>query len=97
MGSALSACRCFEVEPFVDHISEVCPARDKAENGPQRGRNDRQGSDNAVDRSQVIYEGAYKDGKRHGFGVLLRPCGSRFEGFFLNDAANGFGKFVHPS
>lgn len=44
------------------------------------------------------YEGALsEDGKRQGFGILIRPCGSRFEGYFVNDLANGPGKFTHPS
>ena len=41
--------------------------------------------------------GELKNGQKHGYGVLIRPCGSKFEGHFKNGVAEGEGKFFHPS
>ncbi|PFH35412.1 MORN repeat-containing protein [Besnoitia besnoiti] len=80
-----------EVETQAEEIS--IPENAPAEGGSADGDPDE--SPDAYEA--VIYEGGYKDGKRHGFGVLVRRCGSRYEGYFLDDAANGHGKFTHPS
>ncbi|CBZ50150.1 putative MORN repeat-containing protein [Neospora caninum Liverpool] len=95
MGSTFSSCRCLEIDRLADYATEFRPGR-KEDSHPGEQLDQRAG-DNASDSSRVIYEGEYKNGKRHGFGVLIRPCGSRFEGYFVDDAANGPGKFIHPS
>jgi MORN repeat len=41
--------------------------------------------------------GEFKDGKRNGRGVLFFRNGSKFEGNYLNDMFNGFGKFTFVS
>ena len=32
---------------------------------------------------------------RHGYGIQVWPDGARYEGYWLNDKANGKGKFYH--
>lgn len=39
------------------------------------------------------YEGFFRNGKRHGLGVLVQASGERYEGGFLDDEKNGYGIF----
>ena len=45
------------------------------------------------DRS--IYEGQWKNGKRHGRGKQYWTDGSVYEGFWVNDMANVYGRLIH--
>ncbi len=40
------------------------------------------------------YEGEYKDGKAHGYGVLTTPGDSRYEGEFNNNKMHGHGAII---
>jgi len=41
----------------------------------------------------AIYEGGFKAGKKHGFGVKAWPNGDRYEGTFVDDQKEGHGKY----
>jgi len=43
------------------------------------------------------YEGAFKDGLQHGFGILKYPNGSRYEGEFKEGVMHGDGTFSHAN
>lgn len=43
-----------------------------------------------------VYEGDWDDKlKRHGYGIQKWPDGSKYEGYWKSDRANGFGKLYH--
>ncbi|KAL8430137.1 hypothetical protein Efla_001801 [Eimeria flavescens] len=85
MGAALS-CQCFESTKEEGKL-EVVPST-QLEEEPE---------ETTLVVGGVQYVGQVKGGLKHGFGVLIRPCGSRFEGHFKNGIADGEGKFFHPS
>ena len=41
-----------------------------------------------------LYKGSLKDGERYGFGIFEYYDGSYFEGYWIDDMANGTGKMV---
>jgi hypothetical protein len=42
-----------------------------------------------------IYHGQWNEkGQKHGYGVLVRFDGSKYEGFFMNDVINGRGRYI---
>lgn len=42
-----------------------------------------------------IYHGYWnEEGLKHGYGVLVRDDGSKYEGFFFNDSINGRGRYI---
>ena len=45
--------------------------------------------------SGAIYEGQWKGGYRHGFGIQQWPDGARYIGEWRENKACGFGKFIH--
>eukprot|EP00409_Alexandrium_fundyense_P005788 CAMPEP_0185905558 /NCGR_PEP_ID=MMETSP0196C-20130402/4766_1 /TAXON_ID=2932 /ORGANISM="Alexandrium fundyense, Strain CCMP1719" /LENGTH=132 /DNA_ID=CAMNT_0028625115 /DNA_START=100 /DNA_END=495 /DNA_ORIENTATION=- len=45
----------------------------------------------------VTYIGQWRDGHRHGHGIIVRPDGGKYEGQFENDRACGSGKFAHSN
>jgi hypothetical protein len=42
------------------------------------------------------YEGEFKDGKYHGFGVFQRGDNMKYEGTFVNGSAKGMGLLTFP-
>jgi ribosomal protein L29 len=42
------------------------------------------------------YEGAWKDGKRHGNGTWTRPDGLKYDGEWTDDKPNGLGTLTYP-
>ena len=43
-----------------------------------------------------VYVGDFKDkNTRHGHGYLTWADGSRYEGYWIDDKANGYGKLIH--
>ncbi|KAL8271838.1 hypothetical protein Esti_004228 [Eimeria stiedai] len=85
MGSALS-CECFDAAKEEAQL-EVVPNTQSEEKTEKT----------ILIVGGVKYIGEVKNGQKHGYGVLIRPCGSRFEGHFKNGVAHGEGKFFHPS
>ena len=45
---------------------------------------------------QSAYDGQWKNGYKHGFGIQVWPDGSKYEGFWEKDVANGQGRLIHP-
>ena len=43
------------------------------------------------------YEGEWKDGKREGFGILIKKDIAKFIGKFVDDKVNGFGKVIYEN
>lgn len=44
-----------------------------------------------------IYFGQWNsNGQKHGYGILVRNDGSKYEGFFFNDAIQGRGRYIEP-
>src|SRR3990167_2695268 len=43
----------------------------------------------------MVYQGQYKHGVKHGAGKLVWPDGTVYEGFFYNDQANYIGRLLH--
>ncbi|KAM3134321.1 hypothetical protein pb186bvf_013606 [Paramecium bursaria] len=43
---------------------------------------------------RLIYEGTWKSGLRHGFGIQMWPDGSVYEGEWYSDQAHGYGRLV---
>jgi hypothetical protein len=43
------------------------------------------------------YEGEWKDGKREGFGILIKKDIAEFIGEFIDDKVNGFGKVIYEN
>jgi hypothetical protein len=50
----------------------------------------------AVDASDT-YEGMWKCGQTHGYGVRIHPDGQRYAGEYANDRRNGHGTYTWPS
>lgn len=48
-------------------------------------------------KNDVIYEGQWKKGKRHGRGKQVWKEGIVFEGYFVDDKANGKGRLIHQN
>jgi len=51
----------------------------------------------SLEREQVVYQGGYLYGRRHGPGTLTLPHGARYEGEFYQDMMCGHGTFHYPS
>ena len=47
-----------------------------------------------IETFRLIYEGTWKSGLRHGFGIQMWPDGSVYEGEWNNDQAHGYGRLV---
>ena len=45
--------------------------------------------------SLIIIKGYLKDGLRHGPGTFIWENLSKYDGEWLNDKANGYGKLIH--
>ena len=43
-----------------------------------------------------MYEGQWRQGKKHGKGKLTWPDGKNYEGRFVDDKPHGLGTFVDP-
>ena len=43
-----------------------------------------------------MYEGMWKNGKMEGEGIFTWSNGKRYEGNYVNNQKNGFGKFINP-
>ena len=42
-----------------------------------------------------IYKGQWgKEGKRYGYGILIRNDGSKYQGYWENDQINGYGRYI---
>jgi hypothetical protein len=50
-----------------------------------------------VYNSGMMYEGEWKDGKRHGKGRLIYPDGTMYEGEWKDDRMDGFGIKTSPA
>ena len=44
----------------------------------------------------VTYEGSFSYGNKHGYGVLTKADGSRYEGYFEDDVMHGDGMMYTP-
>jgi hypothetical protein len=45
----------------------------------------------------AIYFGQWNpNGQKHGYGILVRNDGSKYEGFFFNDTLQGRGRYIEP-
>lgn len=45
----------------------------------------------------AIYFGQWNDlGQKHGYGILVRVDGSKYEGFFSKDSLQGRGRYIEP-
>jgi hypothetical protein len=43
----------------------------------------------------AIYHGQWNEnGKKHGYGILIRNDGSKYEGFFYEDFLQGRGRYI---
>lgn len=68
---------------------------------PQQPADDH--GDSGIKSNQIVYEddsryvGNIEDGKRHGFGHLVLPDGSRLEGDWKNDVLEGEGRLFYSS
>ena len=47
--------------------------------------------------SMVKYTGEWRadTGQRHGRGTLIWPDGARYDGYFVNDQQEGYGRMIH--
>lgn len=45
--------------------------------------------------NKSTYVGQYKNGWRHGEGIMIGDDGSKYEGLWANDHRNGVGRFIH--
>lgn len=46
----------------------------------------------------AIYYGQWnQNGQKHGYGILVRNDGSKYEGFFYNDSLQGRGRYIDPN
>ena len=48
-------------------------------------------------QNDFSYEGEWKDGKREGFGILIKKDIAEFIGEFIDDKVNGFGKVIYEN
>jgi hypothetical protein len=48
----------------------------------------------SIQNLKVIYDGEWKNGKRHGLGEFLQPYGVSYKGYFENDIPHGEGCLV---
>ena len=48
-------------------------------------------------QNDFSYEGEWKDGKREGFGILIKKDIAEFIGEFVDDKVNGFGKVIYEN
>lgn len=45
-------------------------------------------------QGEFSYDGEWKNGKRDGFGILIKKDAAKFIGYFIQDNVNGFGKLT---
>lgn len=49
--------------------------------------------DRLIPSAQDVYEGQFQNDKRHGFGILVRANGDRYEGNWADDMKEGPGVY----
>eukprot|EP01016_Furgasonia_blochmanni_P033648 TRINITY_DN3537_c0_g1_i3.p1 TRINITY_DN3537_c0_g1~~TRINITY_DN3537_c0_g1_i3.p1 ORF type:complete len:259 (-),score=22.81 TRINITY_DN3537_c0_g1_i3:467-1243(-) len=74
------------------HTAEHTPQ--PADNQLKFGKKDEKHQVRATTKSNLVYEGEMKNHMRNGFGVQTWPDGSRFEGLWKDDQAEGNGRLV---
>ncbi|CDJ65536.1 MORN repeat-containing protein, putative [Eimeria necatrix] len=89
MGTAIS-CQCLDASKSENGLEIVATQQTEGNEGDNTAKT-------TVLSGGATYTGDFKNGLKHGFGVLVRPCGSKYVGYFKDGVAEGQGKFIHPS